>query len=59
MKFKCVVEMDNLTHDDELVEILREMLNQILIGNTGKRVVNSKGAFVGQWAFENDTYEQD
>ena len=54
MKFKCEIDMDNeaFENDDELPKILRQIITELTKANTGKRVKDTNGNFVGQWSIE-------
>lgn len=54
MKFVCEIDMTNAAFEDpeELIRILKEQVIKKLEGsNTGNRLKDSNGNFVGQWAF--------
>lgn len=54
MKFICEIDMTNAAFEDpeELIRILKEqVIKRLEEGNTGNRVSDCNGNFVGQWAF--------
>lgn len=54
MKFVCEIDMTNAAFEDpeELIRILKEQVIKKLEGsNTGNRLKDVNGNFVGQWAF--------
>ena len=54
MKFICEINTFNSAFEDpqELINIIKEqVIKKLEQGNTGNRVKDSNGNFVGQWAF--------
>ena len=54
MKFICEIDTLNAAFEDpqELVNIIKEqVIKKLEQGNTGNRLKDSNGNFVGQWAF--------
>ena len=54
MKFVCEIDMTNAAFEDpeELIRILKEqVIKKLDRSNTGNRLKDSNGNFVGQWAF--------
>ena len=54
--FSCKIDMENeaFENHEELPRILRAIAAEITKGNTGKRVADINGNFVGQWVIEED-----
>ena len=54
--FSCKIDMENeaFENHEELPRILRAIAAEITKGNTGKRVADTNGNFVGQWVIEED-----
>lgn len=54
MRFICEISLDNAAFEnpEELPTILRQIATELEKGNTGKRVKDNNGNFVGQWFIE-------
>ena len=54
--FCCKIDMGNEAFEDyeELTRIVRAFAAEVAKGNTGKRVADINGNFVGQWVIEED-----
>jgi hypothetical protein len=48
------MENEAFENHEELPRILRAIAAEITKGNTGKRVADTNGNFVGQWVIEED-----